>query len=135
MLTDKDIFKRSQKRRGRAKYLLSVPVEICSEGETASAKLVYVRNRNKKTDYLVLISTDMSLTEQEIIQLYGKRWDIEVFFKICKSVLNLTGECRSISYDAMCAQTALVFARYIFLAVTIREDEDDRSAGPLFCLV
>ena len=135
LLSDKAIYQRSKKRRGRAKYLLSVEVGICSGEETIPAKLVFVRNRNKKSDYLVLLSTDLALTEQEVIQLYGKRWDIEVFFKTCKSVLNLTAECRSISYDAMCAQTALVFTRYIFLAVTIREDKDDRSAGPLFCLV
>ena len=130
-LSDKQIFDRNKKRRGRAKYLLSVKVEICGE-INIPAKLVFIRNRNKKSDYLVLISTDMSLTEQEIIQLYGKRWDIEVFFKTCKSVLKLSDECRSISYDAMCSQTAIVFARYIFLAVAIREEKDDRSIGPLF---
>lgn len=89
----------------------------------------------KRNDYLVLLSTDISLTEEEIIQLYGKRWDIEVFFKTCKSVLKLTKECRSLSYDAMCAQTAIVFMRYMFLAVGVREDCDLRSAGPLFYLV
>ena len=57
---------------------------------------------------------------------------IEVFFKTSKSVLKLTDECRSISYDAMCAQTAIVFARYIFLAMAMREKKDDRSIGPLF---
>lgn len=131
MLSNKEIFKRNKKRRGRANYLLSVTVEVCGEG-SLPAKLVFVRNRNKKSDYLVLISTDTSLSEQEIIQLYGKRWDIEVFFKASKSVLKLTDECRSISYDAMCAQTAIVFARYIFLAVAMREEKDDRSIGPLF---
>ena len=131
MCSDKQIFNRNKKRRGRAKYLLSVTVEVCGEIKIP-AKLVFVRNRNKKSDYLVLISTDTSLTEQEIIQLYGKRWDIEVFFKTSKSVLKLTGECRSISYDAMCTQTAIVFARYIFLAVAMREEKDDRSIGPLF---
>ena len=135
MLSDKAIYQRSKKRRGRAKYLLSVEIDVCYGEETIPARLVFVRNRNKKSDYLVLLSTDLSLTEREVIQLYGKRWDIEVFFKTCKSVLNLTAECRSVSYDAMCAQTALVFTRYIFLAVSIREDKDDRSAGPLFCLV
>ena len=70
-----------------------------------------------------------------IIQLYGKRWEIEVFSKTSKSVLHLTGECRSLSYDAMCAQCAIVFARYMFLAVGIRENQDLRSAGPLFCLI
>ena len=131
MLSDKQIFNCSKKRRGRAKFLLSVMVEVCGE-TNIPAKLVFVRNRNKRSDYLVLISTDTSLTEQEVIQLYGKRWDIEVFFKTSKSVLKLTGECHSISYDAMCAQTAIVFARYIFLALAMREEKDDRSIGPLF---
>ena len=39
--------------------------------------------------------------------------------KSSKSVLHLTGECRSLSYDAMCAQCAIVFARYMFLAVGV----------------
>ncbi len=38
----------------------------------------------------------MGLSEEEIIRVYGKRWDIEVFFKICKSCLKLVKECRSI---------------------------------------
>ena len=135
MLSDKAIYKLSRKRRGRSKYLLSVTVDVCYQGKAIPARLIYVRNRSKRSDYLVLICTDMSLSEEEIIRIYGKRWDIEVFFKTSKSVLNLTRECRSMSYDAMCMHTAIVFARYIFLAVTIREDKDDRSVGPLFCLI
>lgn len=134
LLSVKSIYNSCKKRRGRAKYLLSVDIEVA--GETPiPAKLVYVRNRNDRQKYLVLICTDVSLSEKEIIELYGKRWDIEVFFKTCKSVLNLTGECRSLSYDSMCAQTAIVFTRYMFMAVAIREEKDARSAGPLFCLV
>lgn len=134
----KEIFRCCKHRRGRSRYLLSVPVEICGGDEDAApiaAKLVFVRNRSNRKDYLVLLSTDTSLTEDEVIALYGKRWDIEVFFKTCKSVLKLTKECRSLSYDAMCAQTAVVFMRYMFLAVGVREDRDLRSSGPLFCLV
>ena len=135
MCSCKDIFRRCKHRRGRSRYLLSVLVEICGEDAAPiAAKLVFVRNRSNRKDYFVLLSTDTSLTEDEIIQLYGKRWDIEVFFKICKSVLRLTKECRSLSYDAMCAQTAIVFTRYLFLAVGIREDSNLRSSGPLFCL-
>lgn len=83
----------AKKRCGRAKYLLSVMVDLCGE-TNLPAKLVFIRNKNKKSDYL-LISTDTSLSEQEIIQLYGKQWDIEVFFMAGKSGLNLTGEGRS----------------------------------------
>ena len=138
MLSCKDIFRQCRHRRGRSRYLLSVSVEICVKGKDVApiaAKLVFIRNRHDRNDYLVLLSTDTDLTEDEIIQLYGKRWDIEVFFKTCKSVLKLTKECRSLSYDAMCAQVAIVFMRYMFLAEGIRLDKDIRSAGPLFCLV
>lgn len=131
----KDIFAHSKKRPGRSRYLLSTTVELSSDEGNLSAKLVFVRNRSKRNDYLVLISTDISLTEDEIIQLYGKRWDIEVFFKVSKSLLRLTKECRSLSYDAMCAHIAIVFMRYMFLAVSIREEQDVRTAGPMFCLV
>ena len=34
----------------------------------------------------------------------------------------------------MCTQCAIVFARYMFLAVGIRENRDIRTAGPLFYL-
>lgn len=138
MLSCKEIFRQCSHRRGRSRYLLSVPVEVCGADKEAgpiAARLVFIRNRRDRKDYLVLLSTDTALTEDEIIQLYGKRWDIEVFFKTCKSVLKLTKECRSLSYDAMCAQVAIVFMRYMFLAEGIREDSDLRSAGPLFCLV
>lgn len=130
----KDIYRQNHKRRGRSKYLLSVEVEVGREN-SIPARLVFVRNRKKPSEYLVLICTDMSLSEEEIIQLYGKRWDIEVFFKTCKSLLKLTDECRSLSYDAMNAHTAIVFMRYMFLSLTIREEKDSRSAGPIFCLV
>ena len=131
----KDIFAQSKKRPGRSRYLLSTMVELPSDEGNLPAKLVFVRNRSKRNDYLVLISTDTGLSEDEIIQLYGKRWDIEVFFKISKSLLRLTKECRSLSYDAMCAHIAIVFMRYMFLAVSIREEQDVRTAGPMFCLV
>lgn len=97
-------------------------------------RFVYVRNRAKKNDYLVLVTTDMKLSEEEIVRLYGKRWSIEVFFKMCKSYLRLSKEYRSVSYDAMVAHVAIVFARYMLLAVEQRENRDMRSLGELFYL-
>lgn len=101
-------------------------------GNIIPAKVVYVRNRNKRKEYLCIISTDTELDENEIILIYGKRWDIEVFFKVCKSYLHLSKECRSISYDAMTAHTAVVFTRYMMLSVENRESNDERSLGELF---
>ena len=109
------IYNRNKKRRGRSRYLLSVMVDVVKDGEIIPAKVVYVRNRNKRKEYLCLISTDTNLDENEIIRIYGKRWDIEVFFKVCKSYLNLSRECNSLSYDAMTAHTAVVFTRYMIV--------------------
>jgi hypothetical protein len=71
-------------------------------------------------------------SEEEIIRIYGKRWGIEVFFKMCKSYLKLTGECRSMSYDAMTAYVAIVFARYVMLSSENRVRTNERTFGELF---
>lgn len=126
------IYNRNKKRRGRSRYLLSVMVGVVKDGETIPARVVYVRNRSKRKEYLCLISTDTSLTEEEIIRIYGKRWDVEVFFKVCKSYLNLGRECNALSYDAMTAHTAVVFTRYMMLSLESRESNDTRSLGELF---
>ena len=126
------IYNKNKKRRGKSRYLLSVMVDVVKDGEIIPAKVVYVRNSNKRKEYLCLISTDINLDENEIIRIYGKRWNIEVFFKVCKSYLNLSRECNSLSYDAMTAHTAVVFTRYMMLSLESRESNDNRSLGELF---
>lgn len=130
----KEIHSKNRKRRGRSKYLLSVEVTVGKEG--VPAKIVCVRNKSKKKDWLAIICTDTALSEEEIIRIYGKRWDIEVFFKSCKSYLRLAKECRSTSYDALNAHVAIVFVRYMMLSVAQRKDADDKTICELFfCLV
>ena len=126
------IYNQNKKRRGRSRYLLSVLVDVVKDGKMIPAKVVYVRNRSKRKEYLCIISTDTALDENEIIRIYGKRWDIEVFFKICKSYLNLSRECNALSYDAITAHTAVVFTRYMMLSLENRESNDNRSLVELF---
>ena len=134
--TAKEIFRGHKKRRGKSRYLLSITVDLYTtennEEVTIPARLVYVRNRQKRKEWIALITTDMSLSEEEVIALYGKRWDIEVFFKICKSYLKLTGEFQQRSYDAITAHTTIVMIRYIILSLEKRKQEDPRSLGGLF---
>jgi hypothetical protein len=130
-----EIYRQNRKRRGRSKYLLSVEVTVVKDTETVPARIIYVRNKNKKKDYLALITTDMTISEEEVIRIYGKRWDIEVFFKVCKSYLKLGKECNSLSYDAMTAHAAVVFTRYMMLAVENRQTLDNRTLGEIFYLL
>ncbi len=55
-------------------------------------KLLYVKNRNKKNDWLVVFSTDLTISTDEIIHIYGIYWFIEVFFKSIKSFVKLGKE-------------------------------------------
>lgn len=134
----KQIYNSCKKRRGRSRYLLSVEVKVGQDkkdGHAVDARIVCVRNRANRKDWLALICTDMSLSEEEIIRIYGKRWDIEVFFKTCKSFLNLGSEYHGLSYDALTAHVALVFTRYMLMSVAKRNDEDERTLGELFYFI
>ena len=52
--------------------------------------------------------------------------------KRSKSYLNLIGGCHSLSYDALTAHVAIVFARYLMIALEQRRNKDDRTLGEIF---
>lgn len=132
-LTLQGLYKSVRKRRGRAKVLAEVLVTIGADeqGVPVPAKVVFVRDRNSRK-WLALLSTDTSLTTEEIVKLYGLRWDIEVFFKMAKSFLSLAKEFQSRSFDALIAQATLVCCRYIMLELVKRTNADPRTLGNLF---
>jgi hypothetical protein len=117
-----------KKRRGRARILTSVIVTLADEHKS---KIVFVRDR-RKNDWLALLSTDVHLSDEEIVRIYGKRWDIEVFFRMAKQHLKLAKEIQCRDYDALIAHTTIVFLRYMFLAYQCRLETDDRTFGDLF---
>jgi hypothetical protein len=55
-------------------------------------KLVFVQNRNKRRDWLAILSTDLTVSADEVVRVYGMRWSIETFFKFTKSYLKLGTE-------------------------------------------
>jgi len=50
-----EIYKQNRKRRCLSKYLLSVEVSVAKDKDTIPARIIYVRNKAKKKDYLALI--------------------------------------------------------------------------------
>lgn len=98
-------------------------------------KIVFVRNRNKKSECLYLLSTDCSLSDSEIVRIYGNRWSIECFFKASKSFMKLGTEFQSRSYDAMVSHTSIVFTRYIILEWMRRNENDQKTYGELFFML
>ena len=95
-------------------------------------KLVFVRNRNKRSEYIVLLSTDCTLSSEEIVRTYGNRWSIELFFRASKSLLDLGSEFQGLSYDMTVSSTAIVFTRYILIEWLRRKKNDDKTICELF---
>jgi hypothetical protein len=127
-----ELYKVAAKQCQKKSYIASVVVDYYE----VPVRIVFVRNRNSshKREWLALLSTNLEVTEEEIIRIYGLRWDIEVYFKMCKSFLRLAKEFQSRTYDTMFAHTAIVSIRYMILAIENREGKDSRANGELFYL-
>lgn len=100
-------------------------------------KLVFCKEEEQfaGNDFQIIASTDTMLSSIEIVQMYGKRWDIETFFKMCKSYLRLTKEYEGLNYDAMTAFVTIVFFRYSMVSLEIRNQADPKTFGVLFFAV
>lgn len=107
-------------------------VVVHTKKHNIAVKLVFVRNRNKKDEYIVLLPTDCSLSDSEVVRRYGNRWPIECCFKACKSLLKLGREFHGVSYDLTVSSTALVFTRFILLEWIRRKHNDDKTIAELF---
>ncbi|MCI5224762.1 MAG: IS4 family transposase, partial [Candidatus Electrothrix sp. AR4] len=118
-----------KKRPGNASLLASVITET-TQGQLV--KIVFVRHRHYKRKWLAILSTDVDLPDDEIVRIYGKRWDIEVFFKMMKHYLNLEREAQLRDYDGLIGHITIVMSRYIFLSFEQRCHDDPRTIGSLF---
>lgn len=126
-------------------YYEAVPVQGKGKGILRSIRtklspgipvtIVFVRHRSNKKEWLAILCTDLTLPEEEIIRIYGIRWEIEVFFKCAKSLLRLQKEFQGRSYDLLIGHTTIVFSRYILLAWQHRQSTDNRTLGGLFYLL
>ena len=97
-------------------------------------KIVFVRNRNNRKEWLAILSTDVTLEDEEVVRIYGMRWSIEPFHKAGKSLLKLGKEFQGRSYDLMISHTTIVYTRYLVLEFERRNNTDDRTFGGMFYL-
>ena len=118
-------------KKGKAEVFGSLLVKS-DAGE--ALKLVFVRNRNKRSEWIAFLSTDVELGDNEIVRIYGMRWGIEPFHKMIKSLLRLEKEFEGRSYDMMVSHTTIVFSRYLVLEYERRNNNDDRTFGGIFYL-
>jgi len=130
----KELYQSIKNKRDQSRIVASVTVGIGTDkdGKEIKAKIIFVQDNNDKNKWIALLSTDLDLEDKEIIRIYGKRWDIEVFFKMNKSYLRLAKEFQGRSYDMMFAHTTIVFTRYIMLTLQVRGSKDSKKFGGMF---
>uniref|UniRef100_UPI001E617C2D IS4 family transposase n=2 Tax=Desulfocucumis palustris TaxID=1898651 RepID=UPI001E617C2D len=72
-LTLEALYRELLKKPGKAKVLANAIVQLGKdpEGNPVSARILFVRDRNRSKKWLALLTTDLELTDKEIIQTYG----------------------------------------------------------------
>lgn len=135
-LSIKGLYQRlaASKMKRRNHYLYSSVVIAHFNGHDFPLKVVFVSKRGSKGNYLVLATTQLGLRPEEIIQLYGRRWQIETYFKAAKQYLMLN-RSQIQNYDGQCGYVAVTAITYDLLSWQERLTKDDRTIGGLFYIM
>jgi hypothetical protein len=94
--------------------------------------IAFVFDKRNKRNWLAIGTTDLSLSGQQILTMYARRWNIEVFFKTVKSYLGFARECQSRSFDAIVCSIAVVFTRHMILTWMNLGQPTEETHGQMF---
>lgn len=95
-------------------------------------KLVFVRKRNNRKEFITLLSSNTNLYSEKIVELYSRRWPIECCFKASKQYLGLNNECFGTDFDTVTALNHISYIRFIIIELIRRFRDDPRSHGQVF---
>lgn len=111
---------------------ITVWTTITKDNPTShKVKIVFVR-KYKSDQYLAVLSTNTELSADEIIRIYGKRWNIEVMFHNLKHYLKLVSGIQAVTYDSIIAHVTCVSIAYNLMEYMHRCDVDERTFGEIF---
>jgi len=97
--------------------------------------ITFVMNKRNSRDWLAIGTTDLTLSSEQVVSLYARRWNIEVLFKTVKSFLGFARECQSRSFDAIVCSVAIVFTRHMLLTwLNFGLPEPETYGQLFFCL-
>ena len=96
-------------RKHKARY-----IQFQAEYQGIRVKIFLIRFGTYGT-WRMLVTTDLNISFNRIVEVYKIRWTIEVFFKESKQNL-LLGKSQSQDFDAQIADVTLSLMRYIFLS-------------------
>jgi len=93
-----------------------IPIVVDYKGK--KIKLFLIRYHRAK-NWTVLLTTNLTLSFAEAIELYQIRWTIEVLYKECKQYLRLGGS-QNTDFDGQIADAAITLATHTILSLQKR---------------
>ena len=104
---------------------LSVVVEHKNAGKL---KIVFIKTKEK---LIPIVSTDLEINDDEIIETYKRRWDIEQGYKELRQYFGFGQEENRI-YEALIARITLSFFTYNIVSYINRISNEPQTMGGLF---
>ncbi len=106
-------------------YYFSVVVEHKTAGKV---KIVFIKTKEK---LIPIVSTDLTINDEEIIEIYKRRWDIEQGYKELREHFGFGKEENRI-YEALIARITLSFFTYNIVSYINRISNEPKTIGGLF---
>ena len=103
----------------------SVTVEHKRAGKV---KIVFIKTKN---NLIPLVSTDLNISDEEVIDIYRRRWDIEQGYKELREYFGFGKEENRI-YEALIARITLSFFTYNIVSYINRVSHEPKTIGGLF---
>ena len=91
-------------------------------------KIVFIQTKEK---LIPIVSTDLTISDDEIIEIYKRRWDIEQGYKELREHFGLGKEENRI-YEALIARITLSFFTYNLVSYINRISNEPKTIGGLF---
>lgn len=113
------IIAKYQRKNGQySRKYKSQYISIVVDYKGTKVKLFFIRYHGSQK-WTLLLTTNLSLSFCNAIEIYQIRWTIEVFFKECKQYLRL-GQSQNIDFDGQIADVTLVFITHTILTLQKR---------------
>jgi len=103
----------------------SVVIEHKNAGKL---KVVFIKTKDK---LIPIVSTDLEINDEEIIEIYKRRWDIEQGYKELRQHFGFGQEENRI-YEALIARITLSFFTYNIVSYINRISNEPQTIGGLF---
>ena len=91
-------------------------------------KIVFIKNKDR---LIPIVSTDLDISDEEIIEIYKRRWDIEQGYKELREHFGFGREENRI-YEALIARITLSFFTYNIVSYINRISNEPKTIGGLF---